>query len=128
MGISTGHFFIDIIESIILMEVPVYNNVVIAQDKLTRYLLIYKDRDDKSKFLEQAGYTTENWEILATDLRLLFINGKLIFEEEDEYGKKYSVSGILTGPNSQALKVKTIWMYDTRKELTKFITLYPDKR
>ncbi|MCA0233689.1 MAG: hypothetical protein LCH91_24740 [Bacteroidetes bacterium] len=110
------------------MEVPVYNNVVIAQDKLTRYLLIYKDRDDKSKFLEQAGYTTENWEILATDLRLLFINGKLIFEEEDEYGKKYSVSGILTGPNSQALKVKTIWMYDTRKELTKFITLYPDKR
>lgn len=110
------------------MEYSIFSNVIIAQEKLTRYLLIRKDRDDKSKFLEQAGYTIENWEILAADLRLLFINGKPIFEEEDEYGVKYNVSGLLFGPNSQTLKVKTIWMYDIRKAQTKFITLIPDKR
>jgi hypothetical protein len=109
------------------MEHELLENVVIHEDKLTRYLLVHKDKNDKSKFLEQAGYTIENWKILESDLRLLFTNGVVIFEDENEYGRNYSVSGLLIGPNSQTLKVKTIWMYDTRKELTKFITLYPDK-
>lgn len=71
------------------MQHLLFDNVIIAQEKLTSYLLIHKDRNDKSKFLYQAGYTIENWEILAADLRLLFINGEPIFEEEDEYGVKY---------------------------------------
>lgn len=109
------------------MQHLLFDNVIIAQEKLTNYLLIHKDRDDKSKFLNQAGYTIKNWEILAADLRLLFMKGEPIFEEEDEYGVKYNVSGLLTGPKGQVLKVKTIWLYDTRKVQTKFITLFPNK-
>ena len=41
----------------------------IAPTKLTKYLLIWRDADDKSKFLAQAGYGQENWQQLQADLR-----------------------------------------------------------
>ncbi|MFZ4677974.1 MAG: DUF6883 domain-containing protein [Nodosilinea sp.] len=44
-------------------------DAVIAEAKLTKYLLVWRDADDKSKFLEQAGYTLENWKQLEADLR-----------------------------------------------------------
>ncbi|WP_242042393.1 hypothetical protein [Leptolyngbya sp. FACHB-541] len=34
----------------------------IAEEKLTKYLLVPLPKDDKSKFLQQAGYTLENWQ------------------------------------------------------------------
>lgn len=110
------------------MDNELLKNVVIPEEKLTRYLLVHKDKNDKSRFLEQAGYTIENWEILESDLRLFFKNGMIIFEEENEYGSSYSVNGLLTGPNGQNLKVKTIWMHEIRNGQTKFITLFPDKK
>ncbi|WP_428666880.1 DUF6883 domain-containing protein [Runella sp.] len=110
------------------MDDELLENIIVPKDKLTRYLLIHKDKNDKSKFLEQAGYTIENWEILESDLRLLFRSGMIIFEEANEYGRSYSVIGSLTGPNGQILKVKTIWMYEMRNGQTKFITLFPDKK
>jgi hypothetical protein len=39
-------------------------DAIIPDDKLTRYLLVYKARNDKSKFLAQAGFTQENPEAL----------------------------------------------------------------
>ena len=109
------------------MNKELFGNITIGVEKLTQYLLVQKSRNDKSKFLEQAGYTLTNWEILETDLRSLFMNGIIIFEEETEYGKIYSVSSKLIGPNGKELEIKTIWMRDEKKAQTKFVTLYPEK-
>lgn len=42
--------------------------VLIPDTKLTQYLLIYRDQDDKSKWLAQVGFTLENPEQLKASL------------------------------------------------------------
>ena len=42
---------------------------VIAEEKLTRYLLVPLAEDDKSGFLARAGYTLVNATVLERDLR-----------------------------------------------------------
>lgn len=39
-------------------------DAVIAEAKLTQYLLVPLPKDDKSKFLQKAGYTLDNWQQL----------------------------------------------------------------
>lgn len=39
-------------------------DIVIADEKLTDYLLKWRPISDKSQFLASAGYTLENWETL----------------------------------------------------------------
>ncbi len=40
------------------MKVPV--TAVIAREKLTEYLLVFRVKSDKSQFLAQAGFTIES--------------------------------------------------------------------
>ena len=46
------------------MKIP--GNLIIPEEKLTRYLLVPRIKDDKSKFLAQAGFTQNNPEDLLT--------------------------------------------------------------
>jgi len=40
--------------------VKIPTDAVIPMEKLTHYLLVFREWDDKSKFLAQAGFTQEN--------------------------------------------------------------------
>ncbi len=42
---------------------------LISDEKLVKYLLAPRKRNDKSRWLAQAGYTLENWPILKDDIR-----------------------------------------------------------
>lgn len=53
-------------------------NAVIPEAKLTRYLLVWKPKDDKYGFLDQAGYTLDNWQQLERDLRNLLMNEAIL--------------------------------------------------
>ncbi|MEW6347554.1 MAG: DUF6883 domain-containing protein [Thermodesulfobacteriota bacterium] len=44
------------------------------------------------------------------------------------YGNMYEIRARLTGPNGTDLPVCTIWMVEQSTGITKFITLFPDKR
>ena len=103
------------------LEPPIH----ISERKLTHYLLIKLDRDDKSNYLSLAGYTLANWQLLERDLLNLTEGGNAIFERSSPFGDLFSVTGNLTGPNGRLLVVKTIWMAETKTSLTKFVTLYP---
>ncbi len=48
--------------------------------------------------------------------------------EKTEYGQLYEIKGKLTGPNRTSLSVCTIWMVETETGISKFITMYPDKK
>lgn len=48
------------------MKMP--SKLAIQNEKLTRYLLVYQSKDDKSRFLADYGYTLANWEILKQDI------------------------------------------------------------
>ncbi len=51
------------------MKIP--DNAVISEEKLTRYLLVPRLKDDKAKYLAQAGFTQANPEELLTAIRQL---------------------------------------------------------
>jgi hypothetical protein len=78
------------------MKLP--GDTAIASKKLARYLLVWREEDDKSAFLSKAGYTLENAGQLEKDLRnqLLTLNAE--FLDRGEYGVKYVIRGKLKGP------------------------------
>ncbi|HBE17945.1 MAG TPA: hypothetical protein DEG17_03795 [Cyanobacteria bacterium UBA11149] len=105
------------------MKIP--EDAVIPEDKITRYLLVQKPRNDKSKFLAQAGFTSENPEALKGAIELLVARGEAIEDRRNEYGIFYQVSGELVGVNGKILSVVTIWL---RREIDgkfQLVTLQP---
>lgn len=100
----------------------------IAQDKLTRYLLVKRPVGDKSEFLKQAGYGLDNWQQLEQDIRQQILSNEATSTEQTQHGEYFEIIGPLTGPNGAVLRVKTVWMQESSSGVTKVITLYPDKR
>jgi hypothetical protein len=108
------------------MQLP--RDAVIATAKLTRYLLTWREVDDKSKFLARAGYGQENWQQLEADLRNQILPIEAVpSNEPNRFGDVYEIRGVLSGVNGVNLAVVTIWMIEYETHQTKFITLYPNK-
>lgn len=103
------------------------SNAFISPEKLTQYLLTPRKRNDKSRWLAQAGYRLENWRVLENDLRLQILSLDASPSELSIYGQTYEIKGKLIGPNGISLAVNTVWMTENATGVTKFITLYPDK-
>lgn len=108
------------------MKLP--STALIASDKIKRYLLSSRRRNDKSKWLAKAGYKQEDWQRLEKDLRIQILSLDAVLTEETKYGQMYEIKGTLVGPNGKSLSVRTIWMNEYESKLTKFITMYPDKK
>ena len=107
------------------MKVP--QNAIIPQANLTQYLLIFKPRNDKSKFLAQAGFTLENWPALEVAIQDLIMTAEAFKDEEDEYGTFYRVEGEIIGTNNRKLSIITIWLQRKIDNQFQFITLKPRK-
>lgn len=103
-------------------------DAVIAESKITNYLLRPLDEDDKSQFLALAGYAAGNPDLLVRDIREQLVP----FDAEPiglvEYGTKYRIRGRLRGPNGRELRVVSIGITLEATGVTRFLTLYPDKQ
>jgi outer membrane receptor for Fe3+-dicitrate len=99
---------------------------MIAPEKLTKYLLVLLPKDDKSQFLQKAGYTLENWQQLEADLRSQVLTQPAIFMKETTYGSKYAIETTLRGVNGLEIEIITIWMVVSQQ--AKFVTLIPKSR
>lgn len=106
------------------MKLP--SNVVIPRNKLENYLLVRREKNDKSKFLAQADFIQENPDMLESAIRRLVNENDAVADREDEYGTFYRVTGILSGITGD-LNVITIWIYDKKHNNYRFITLKPNK-
>jgi hypothetical protein len=102
-------------------------DAIIAREKVANYLLEWRPENDKSQFLALAGYTMDHPDLLVNDIRKQLLPLDAQIEEMTEYGQKYRISGMLTGPNGRALRVETVWMVESVSGVTKFLTLYPTK-
>jgi hypothetical protein len=105
------------------MKIP--QTAKIYEDKFTKYLLIKREFDDKSKFLQSVGFKLEKYYILIEELKNLIGHEEAV--KENMYGIFYSVTGSLSGPSGKKLHVVTIWMYKNEDEEYHFITLRPVK-
>ena len=107
------------------MKLP--ENAIISEKKVKEYLLSYRKRNDKSKWLAKAGYDYENWKKLEQDIRIQLLIRQAALIEINEYGNVYEIKGKLNGPNGISLQVRSIWMNEKETKITKFITMYPLK-
>lgn len=107
------------------MKIP--NDAVIPEEKLTRYLLVPRLKDDKSKYLDQAGFTQANPEELLTAIRQLIATNEAVEDNINEYGVFYLVEGNLQGINNRNLAVVTVWLQSKYDGSFRFITLKPKK-
>jgi hypothetical protein len=98
-------------------------NALIANQKLTEYLLIPLPKDDKSEYLAQGGYTLDNWQQLEQDLRQQILSLEAQPTVKTQYGQKYQIIGSLVCPNGKVLTIKTIWI--VTEQTTQFVTLFP---
>jgi hypothetical protein len=100
-------------------------NSIISERKVKEYLLSFRNRNDKSKWLAKAGYDVENWKRLEHDIRRQLLIREAVLVEENKFGDIYEITGTLNGPNGKSLQVRSIWMYEYGTKMTKFITMYP---
>ena len=107
------------------MQIP--NDAIISDEKLSRYLLVHKTRNDKSQFLAQAGFTAQNPESLRTAIRTLIESAEAVEDRTNEYGTFYEVKGELIGTNGKTLFVTTIWLRKQSDGEFQFVTLKPAK-
>jgi hypothetical protein len=92
--------------------------------KVTHYLLVRRNVDDKSGFLRLGGYEPQHATLLIEDIRALL---KLEAEpvEISAYAEKFAIHGTLTGPNGRRLHVRSIWAKVHGTDEVRFVTLYP---
>ncbi|MDJ0731597.1 MAG: hypothetical protein QNJ33_16570 [Crocosphaera sp.] len=68
------------------MKLP--EDTIIAEAKITKYLLRWKPEDDKSRFLAQAGYTMTTAKQLQRDLRQQMLPLDAVYTETNRFGDK----------------------------------------
>ncbi|WP_069791049.1 DUF6883 domain-containing protein (plasmid) [Cyanobacterium sp. IPPAS B-1200] len=105
------------------MKIP--ENAIIPEAKITKYLLIFKPRNDKSKYLAQAGFSLDNWQLLKLAIQEIIKDNEAKEDITDQYGTYYQVIGELKGVNNQNLTVVTIWLRKEIDQQFQFITLKP---
>ncbi|MEG4119707.1 hypothetical protein QUA43_19845 [Microcoleus sp. N9_B4] len=107
------------------MKIP--PDAIIPEAKLTRYLLVLKAQDDKSKFLSQGGFSQDNPEALLAAIQFLITSADAVEDGANEFGKFFRAEGELPGVNGRNLVVVTIWLQWQIDGSFHFITLKPKK-
>jgi len=106
------------------MKIP--SDAIIAREKLTQYLLEPQVKDDKSKFLAQAGFTQENPDELEKAIREMIATHEAVLDRQNQFGDFYRVEGRLRGIGERDLLVVTVWIIRTEVDnLYRFVTLKP---
>jgi len=92
--------------------------------KVTHYLLVQRDMDDKSGFLRLAGYEPQHAMRLEEDIRGL-LKLEAVSVDVTEYAEKFAIHGTLMGPNGRQLRVRSVWAKLHTTGEVRFVTLYP---
>ncbi len=106
---------------------PFAAQAIVEPSKVRDYLLSSSHPVGRFKAVVFAslGYTAERWETLAADLTQLARTQPAIEGQASVYGKKYEVSGKLTGPNGHTATFTTVWLIKPDRPEPHFITAFP---
>jgi len=98
--------------------------IIVEASKITEYLLVWKAENDKSSFLKKLGYSLQNWEELANEIRAIVLENEAIYSRPAPYGGElYRVEGHL-----RDFGVITIWIVKTEENTCRFVTLFPNSK
>jgi hypothetical protein len=107
------------------MRIPA--EAVIPREKLSRYLLVHREWDDKSQFLARVGFTNDRPTELDSAIRRVAAENDAVDDGTNEYGTFFRVAGELVGPTGGTLPVILIWLQWKLDGTFHFVTLKPIK-
>ncbi|MCC7446595.1 MAG: hypothetical protein IT324_04225 [Anaerolineae bacterium] len=105
------------------MNIP--SDAIIPYEKLTAYLRVFREEDDKSGVLAQGGFTLDNSDMLEMAIRQQVATANAEIDRENQYGNFYRVQGELIGINGRILNVVTVWLEERATGVVRFVTLKP---
>ena len=109
---------------------PNADKAVIAQEKLTGYLLSSDHTSGKPKaaFFKRFGYHKSNWRVIENDLRELIFSQHIQETKKTQFGTKYIITGPIISPSGETIQVLTVWVILDREDFPRFITAYPGEK
>lgn len=95
-------------------------DVIIPEEKVLNYLLVSKEKNDKSAFLLKLGFNRHNYTELIEEIINIASRNEAILSRTSEFGNLYRIEGRLRNN-----VVVTIWMEEIEHNKFRFVTLYP---
>lgn len=110
-----------------LRSIPKAEQAIVPERKVRSYLLsqVHAVGRHKARFFSTLGYDETNWFRLQSDLQEL-AGSEVRAVIETEFGEKFEVCSVLTGPNGRSALVVTIWLVPDGEEFARLITAYPE--
>ena len=110
------------------MPIPDATDVIVPVEKVVAFLLDpdHPENTGRAPLFFRLGYTVEDWERLASDLRRMAVK----FDAEEvpsPYGRRFRVVGMLEGPRGSR-PVRTIWEIPHGADTVFFVTAYPRRQ
>jgi len=112
------------------VKLPNAGQVLINTRKLLDYVLSpgHSVGRFKAKFFAEFGFYSSNWAMLDGELRRLVLEEPAELDEQNAFGQKYLVRGIITGPGGRVANVVSVWIILNGEEIPRFITVFPGER
>ena len=109
------------------MKLPNHDRAVVDERKIREYLVSpsHPVGRFKAKFLAGIGFGPENWQVLAAAILGLVATSDAQLLIESEYGRKYLVPGVLTGPHGRSAEVASVWIIRSGDDVPRLVTVYP---
>lgn len=109
------------------MKLPDADKAVVEPEKVRDYLLSPHHPIGKFKaaFFARLGYRQELWIELADDLRSIAVLHDAVPGQPSQFGHKFEISAILTGPSGKSAHIVTVWMVRYGEEVARLVTATP---
>jgi hypothetical protein len=82
----------------------------------------------KAAFFAQMGYTADNWVQLEQDIREQHLSQPAQAGQPSPYGRKYTITAPVRGPNGVSRQVTTVWIFRPGNDFAELVTIEPAAR
>lgn len=109
------------------MKVPYNFYAYVPEDKLAGYLisLTHPQGSVKAKVFRSRGFDETNTDLLRKELLSVIHDNDYEKRLSNQWGIKYTVIGLIKGPNGKTINLETGWIVDKGKRSPRFVTAYP---
>jgi hypothetical protein len=79
----------------------------------------------KAAFFIQMGYTADDWQRLERDIREQHLSQPVEQGQPSPFGRKYTITAPLQGPQGKARQVTTVWIFRPGSGFSELVTIEP---
>ena len=112
------------------MKFPDADRAIVDESKVVDYLLSEHHPDGRAKaaFFSALGFRPQRWRTLARALRAHGASAEVAGMSEWDYGRRYSVDGVIETPDGRNPQVRAVRIIDSERSAPRLVTAHPLRR